>query len=212
MRPVIYPLIILASLITLSACGFRPMASVETRQADNAVLAHELASIDIQTSTAGNQRLLKQRFQAALEDLINPGELTRNDHRYVLQVNLVHAIAPGFINPDGTAQRFLIELRSNFVLTRLADNKIIERGILRRSSSYSNLPNSFFSTYVAEQDTLKRLAEQLAEEYRLKLASLLARPPEEPSPEPSDINNNPLTEGFQLKGSRPDSNVTLPGF
>lgn len=206
-----YYLIILSSLL-LSACGFRPLASVDTRQADNAIISHELASVDIQTHIAGNQRLLKQRFQTKLEDLINPGELTRNDHRYLLQVNLIHTVSPGFINPDGTAQRLLIDLRSNFTLTRKADNKVIERGTLRRSSSYSNPPNSFFSTYVAEQDTLKRLAEQLAEEYRLKLSSVLTRPPEEPSPEQPQNADDPLTEGRRLDGIRSEPAVTLPGF
>lgn len=173
---------LLCSLL-LGACGFEPMAGTNTTSAAGNSLPSELASVAIEAHTNRDQRLLGQQFRIALEDLINPGQLQGTQKHYALRVHLAPLTNPGFIAPDGTAQRFLVNLRSTYELIDLRSNETIERGSLDRNSSYSNLPNSFFSTYVAEQDTLRRLSAQLAEEYRLKLASLITTPPSKPSKE-----------------------------
>ena len=204
MRNTIYLSLILASLIFVSACGFTPMASTTTKSAAGQSLSTELASVDIRANANHDQRLLSQQFRIALEDLINPGQLHGTQKYYALRVHLTPLTSPGFIAPDGTAQRFLVNLRSTYELIDLRNNNTIERGSLNRNSSYSNLPNSFFSTYVAEQDTLKRLTQQLAEEYHLKLASLITSPPETPSNESFEPPEN--------TSIRPESAITVPGF
>lgn len=189
----------------LAACGFKPMASVPaaTSETDKAVLM-EMAAVGVEVSTAHNQRLIGQEFRIALEDLLNPGELVAAQQRYRLRISLNPVTSPGFIAPDGKAQRFLIALRSSFELIDLQTATVIQRGDLFRNSSYSNLPNSYFSTYVAEQDTLKRMAEQLAEEYRMKLASVLTNPPTVPD-EASPMPPEPIV-------GKPESAVTFPGI
>ena len=197
-------LIILSSLL-LAGCGFEPMASTQSKSTSGHALSTELASVRVEVTTSRHdQRLLAQQFRTRLEDLLDPGQLIGGEKQYVLYVNLSPIITPSFIAPDGKAQRFIVNLMSSYQLVRPADNKTIEQGALNRNSSYSNLPNSYFSTYIAEQDTTKRLAEELAEEYRMRLASLITSPPETP--------NKQITQPIIPPSTRPESAVTIPGI
>lgn len=195
------------SLIAFSACGFKPMASKKTdAMIGNHALRHAMASVRIHANTTNDLNLTGQHFRIELEDLINPGERLSDEIKYQLNVNLTRQTIPGFVAPDGKAQRFLVDLRSEFELIDLASGRVIERGKLKRSSSYSNRPNAYFSTYVAEQDTLKRLAGELAEEYRMKLASLLKAPPVEPT---MQIDQK---ENYIPNLPDPNTATPIPGF
>lgn len=199
--------ITLLLIAALAGCGFEPMGAVKQHGAASDSLLGEMAQVSVEVSSNQNKRLLTQHFRITLEDLINPGEQLATQKAYALRINLGSIASPGFIAPDGKAQRFLVNLRSSYSLVRLADGAVIENGQLNRTSSYSNLPNSYFSTYAAEQDTLKRLAGELAEQYRMKLASLLTSPPSTPS--------TPTTQAFgkdDIAGSRPDADITQQGI
>lgn len=161
-----------AGMALLSACGFQPVAATAP-SATETPLAADMAGIRVNISSLPEQRLLGQHFKSELEDLLNPGGASGH-RQYELHVNLGTLVAPGLIAPDGKAQRFLVTLQSSYQLVRLSDNKRISKGTLQRVGSYNNLPNAYFSTYVADQDMLKRLAHALAAEYRLRLASALA--------------------------------------
>ena len=182
--------LVISSIILLAGCGFRPMAAADVATPGGQALSGERASVDIQAQTRRDGRALGQLFRVTLEDLINPGQKRANNQTYQLRVSLSPIVSPGFVAPDGKAQRFIVNLQSGYELRRIADNELIEHGTLSRSSSYSNLPNSYFSTFVAEQDTLKRLTQQLAEEYRFKLASLISNPPAKPSEMPDNFLEN----------------------
>lgn len=161
----------LFSAMLLTACGFEPMAAKTASSPSSPALAQELAAMNIRVSSIPEQRLLAQHFRSSLEDLINPGLAYGSDRLYNLSISLGTIVSPGLIAPDGKAQRFIVNLRSSYVLTRVSDNKLVSKGEVQRVGSYNNLPNAYFSTFVAEQDTLKRLAAELAEEYRMRLAS-----------------------------------------
>ncbi len=184
----------ISALIALTACGFKPMAATYTNAYDDQSLPAAMASVRVEAASTDTQRLLGQNFRIALEDLIDPSGGASTGSAYVLQVSLEPYIQPGLIAPDGKAQRFLVSLNSSYVLKRLSDGAVLDNGRLNRSSSYSNLPNSYFSTYIAEQDTIKRMSKELAEQYRMKLASILASLPSEPgeiAPSPPPIYIRP---------------------
>jgi hypothetical protein len=167
--------------LLLAACGFKPIAATSTKSYENQQLGEAIASVNVQATGPVNAKLLGQNFRIALEDLINPGGMNSTGSAYGLEVSLDSLTQPNLIAPDGKAQRFLVYLNSTYTLTRYSDGKVLENGKLNRSGSYSNLPNSYYSTYIAEQDTIKRLTKELAEQYRMKLASILTAPPKEPT-------------------------------
>lgn len=171
-----YYLIILSSFL-FAACGFEPMAAKSTQAYNQQALPEVLSAVQVTVSSPENLRTLSQQFRIDLEDLINPAGSDRQK-AYLLEVWLNPYIQPGLITPDGKAQRYLVSFNSSYTLSRFSDGKILENGNVTRNSSYSNLPNSYYSTYIAEQDTLKRLSKELAEQYRMKLASVLSAPPE----------------------------------
>lgn len=193
---------ICASLIclALTACGFEPMAGQSTKAYEGQALPSALASVNIIANGPDEMRMIAQDFRIALEDLINPGGNNSNGSDYRLEVSLAPTTQPGLIAPDGKAQRYIVRLDSSFSLSRNSDGKVIENGKLSRSSSYSNQPNSYFSTYIAEQDTIKRLNKELAEQYRMKLASLLTSPPSKPSKAPTIEKYTPYQRNEQPAG------------
>lgn len=189
-------------ICVLSACGFEPMAGQSTQSYDQQALPAALARVTIQAKSPESMRMIGQQFRIDLEDLINPSG-SEAAKEYILDVSLAPIVQPGFITPDGKAQRFLVFLQSSYTLTRLSDGKLLESGNMRRNSSYSNLPNSYYSTYIAEQDTIKRLSKELAEQYRMKLASVLSSPPKTPG---NVLPNTPpplMTEPDQVIGLPP---------
>lgn len=195
--------LIYSSLICLTACGFEPMASNSTSSYRNDAMPSALAHVAIVADTPADKRLIGEEFRIRLEDLIRPGQSLQTAD-YTLTVSLNPITSPGLIAPDGKAQRYLVSLNSTYRLNN-SDGRMIEQGNLSRNSSYSNLPNSYYSTYVAEQDTLKRLSQELAEQYRMKLASLLASPPKTPS-------ELPKTAPPTLQTIDPTATFGLPGI
>lgn len=142
----------------------------------NAVLAEQLARIEVVVAATSDQRLLAQHFRSKLEDLLNPGEQLGRQKSYRLNINLGTVVSPGLIAPDGKAQRFTVNLQSSYTLTQTAKSQVIDSGAAQRVGSYNNPPNAYFSTFVAEQDALKRLATALAKDYQMKLAAALVKP------------------------------------
>lgn len=119
-------------------------------------------------------RRLSQQLRADLEDKLNPSGAVPAHPSYSLSLTLKSSAAAIGVARDGTVSRYNVYLDSEYILTRLADNKEMTKGNLRHVSSYNNLSNQYFSTYVAEQDALKRGLTELSELYRQRLSPFLA--------------------------------------
>lgn len=153
-------------LLLLTACGFTPLHS----EAYRAQTADSLAAIDVQAGTTRIGQLLK----AEINDGINPEALAQ-PKQYVLAINLLEYEVALFINPDGTSSRGDVEYHSSYVLTRIGDNKIVDRGQIKRVSSYNTSEAADYSSYVSEEDARRRGIVELAQDYKLRLANLVPR-------------------------------------
>lgn len=147
--------------LCLASCGFTPMYGKNNEHTPASV---ELEKISITTGRGSLAALLK----AELEKDLNPSGHSGVSKAYTLQAGLSQEKIPVVINPDASVNRFNINLNSPYVLTRSADGTIIKKGTLRKILSY-NVVDSDFSTYVSEQDVVRRGIEELSEDYRLML-------------------------------------------
>jgi len=159
-------ILIVAALLALTACGFRPVHG----QAYQSEQTANLAAVSVQV----NKTRMGQLLEAEIADGINP-DAHRNEKLYRLSINVTERDIYLFINPDGTAGRGDVELDSAYTLTRLIDGKILQRGKIKRVGSYNISETADYATFVSEEDARKRAVIELAQDYRLRLGNLLAR-------------------------------------
>lgn len=159
-------LLIIACLLSLTACGFQPVYSREYR----AEQEFDLSAIRVEV----NNTRLGQLLKAEIERGINP------DHEiaeklYTLKINITQRDVYLFVNPDGTSSRGDIDYRSSYVLRRVIDGKVVKTGWLKRVSSYNLTLNADYASYVSEQDARKRGIVELAQDYRLRMNNIMAQ-------------------------------------
>lgn len=150
-------------LLIVSGCGFQPMYGARYQNSLSAGIA-----IEAPKDAAG------QQFQQDLEDQLNPEGVPPRP-KYRLNVQLTYASGAIGVARDGTVSRFNVTMNSSFVLTRISDNVVVERGDIHHVSSYNNQANQYFSTYVSERDSIKRGITELAGLYRQRIGALLVK-------------------------------------
>lgn len=148
-------------------CGFQPMYGDNSVFAQNTPLSGNLI-IDPIRGREG------QIFVAALEDRLNPEGLKSASPEYRLQISLTKTLTPTVVNSEGTIQRYDVRFITKYTLTHIADGKVLISSTMSRTGSYNVTINANFSTYEAEQDTIQRTLEELAEEYAIRLAGYFA--------------------------------------
>ncbi|MBX9726777.1 MAG: hypothetical protein K2X09_05890 [Rickettsiales bacterium] len=163
-------------VLFLSACGFQPLHG----QAYRETLTVDLSSVGVNvvgssiaaTSRSVLPRRYAQLLKAQIEDKANPRNVP-SEKRYMLDVSFTENDLALFVNPDGTASRGDLNYASNYSLKRLSDGKIVASGSILRISSYNSSPTADFASYVSIEDARKRGINELAEDYTLRLATLL---------------------------------------
>lgn len=151
----------------MAACGFSPMYGKQQR--DSSVL---LAGVKIDPIEGRTGQL----FKAELEDRLNPGGVVPSNPAFRLNVVLTSTANPIGVARDGTISRYNVYLDSKYELYRIHDGKKVAAGQLRQVSSYNNLSNAYFSTYISSVDAISRGVTELAETYRLRLSAYLSNP------------------------------------
>jgi LPS-assembly lipoprotein len=160
--------------LSLAACGFHPLYGAAATAAPESEL---LAGVSIDTIPGR----LGQLFKSTLEDRLHPSGAIPPSPDYRLSVKLDHVNIPISVARDGTVSRYNIHFNSEYVLYRTRDQQPVTSGRLSYITSYNNLTNVYFSTYVSEQDAQKRGVVALAELYRQRLATYLDKgAPQEP--------------------------------
>ncbi|NCY25846.1 MAG: hypothetical protein EBX37_13665 [Alphaproteobacteria bacterium] len=167
MKPALRLLLLAVLPLVLASCGFEPMYG-KRATASSGSGSHAMAGVAI----APLPGRIGQIFKTSLEDLLNPSGAQANPS-YRLKATLNHIIVPVSVARDGTVSRFNINFTSEYVLLRTADDHPVTSGTLTYVTSYNNLANSYYSTYIAEQDAMKRGTAALAELYRQRLAVYL---------------------------------------
>lgn len=156
--------LILTALLALAACGFKPVHSQSYRAEQDA----SLASVEV---VVNNSRL-GQLLKAEIERGVNP-DYQRSEKLYTLFVTLSERDVYLFINPDGTAGRGDVLFNSSYTLQRTLDSKQVANGTLNRTASYNISETADYATYVSEEDARKRGIIELANDYKLRLVSLM---------------------------------------
>jgi hypothetical protein len=161
------------SLLLLASCGFQPMYGRHQESEADSALRAGIKVDHVTSSSAGvSHSRVAQLFKANLEDQLNPGGASGNA-AYRLAVTLTSRASPIGVDPAGTVSRYNVFMNSNYVLYRNSDGVRMTSGTLTHVSSYNNITGAYFSTYISEQDALKRGIEELAQLYRQRMASFI---------------------------------------
>jgi LPS-assembly lipoprotein len=154
-------------LLWLAACGFQPLYSKNKPETGGALLSG--IQIDPVSGRPG------QLFTAELEDQLNPGGRVLANPTYRLVATLTLREAGIGVARDGTVSRYNVYLDSNYQLIRIADKQLMTSGSLHHVSSYNNILNQYYSTYVAQEDAYKRGVTELAQLFRERLGAYLTQ-------------------------------------
>ena len=152
--------------LLLASCGFTPVYG--GRQSGGGLSEH-LAAIEISVP----KDRWTQQLRAEMEDRFNPDARPANV-AYRLEVSLSTKLIPAVVEDDGTISRYHVELVSPYLLKSAADGTELKRGTLRRFTSY-NVSEADFASFTSQTDAFRRGVEELAEEYRLRLAAHFTR-------------------------------------
>ena len=151
---------LLAALVLLEACGFRPLyGSRETGAA-----AAELAAVEIKPIS----ERVGQQLHNLLLDRINPRGRPGNP-RYILKITLTQGIERLAVRKTAFSTRANLRLTATFSLAPAGGGEALVSGIILAISSY-NILNSEFATLTSEKDARSRATGQLAEDIRTRLA------------------------------------------
>jgi hypothetical protein len=130
------------------------------------------STISSSTSTGVLPRRYAELLTAEIEDQVNPSG-TQTEKLFRLTITYTELDAPQFVKPDGTASRGDLIYSSTYTLTRMADAKPVASGSLQRVSSYNTSTNADYASYVSIEDARQRGIVGLAQDYKLRLATLL---------------------------------------
>ncbi len=156
----------LLPVLFLTACGFKAVYGQQVNESGTTNSA-QLASIRIDHM----DERTGQEFKEDLEDQLNPGGFISAAPSYRLHVTLTTVEGAIGTSRDGTVSRYNVYLNSSYALFRIADNVQVTGGTLNHVSSYNNVINAYFSTYISDQDATKRGIAELAEIYRARLSA-----------------------------------------
>lgn len=195
--------LLLTSMLILSACGFEPLQG----QAYRAKLSVDLSAVTVNVAgtslNAGNvntvtiPRRYGELLKAEIEDNVNPKSVA-SSKQFALDIAFTESDISLFVNADGTASRGDLNYTSTYTIRRFADSKPVASGTIRRISSYNSSPTADFASYVSIEDARKRGMMELAQDYKLRLASLLPTLNSvdataiEPKPEAPDLELQPV--------------------
>lgn len=164
--------------LTLASCGFEPLHS-EAYRASQAVDLSSIRVLAVGSTTenavavANNMdRRYSELLTAEIEGQVNPTSLAA-EKLYTLAITFNELDAASFVKPDGTASRGDLNYTSTYTITRLRDAKTVASGTIQRVSTYNTSPSADYASYVSIEDARKRGILELAQDYKLRLASLL---------------------------------------
>jgi hypothetical protein len=159
-------LFLISLCVMLASCGFEPLHGRKYRQEQRL----DLSEVEIHVDNSRRGQLL----EAEIRDAVNP-DYQAATKLYRLQISLRETEIALFIRQDGTSSRGDIILNSNYTLTRIADGEVVDTNTITRSASFNSSESADYASYVSEEDARKRAVVELAQDYKLRLANLLAR-------------------------------------
>jgi LPS-assembly lipoprotein len=157
----------------LAACGFEPLYG---DRSDGPNVADELGKTYL-LPIADRQGQVLYNY---LRDRIVPrGQPERP--KYVLSVILVESVSGAVVRRDATASRNNLTLTATYTLQDAASKQVLTRGQAQAVGSY-NVRTDPYPTLVAELDVRTRVARDLSDEIRNRLAVYMLDPTVPPPP------------------------------
>lgn len=138
------------------SCGFKPVHAKTENNYQNQLVT-ELSSVQIADISGREGQLLKYK----LADLLNPDSATSYP-KYKLEISLSSSTENLGIQENLRVTRYNVSLTADYKLIALENNQIIDQGKTKVKSSY-NRTSSEFSTFVADEDSSEKAAEELAQ-------------------------------------------------
>lgn len=167
---------LLGGLLVLAGCGFTPLHGQHYRDTLSVDLSSVRVGVTGSAVTVTGSSIIPRRYiellKSEIEDSSNPQGLA-SEKLFALTITFFESDVALFVNPDGTASRGDLVYTSSYGVTRLSDGKPVASGSIRRVSSYNSSPTADFASYVSIEDARKRGIRELAEDYKLRLATLL---------------------------------------
>jgi len=152
------------SIFFIQACGFTPVYKKNGDQ--DSAISKSLQSIEVSKIGRG---IKGQQLQAKLEDLFNPTRVS-NTKEYSLSIKLSQDKEAQLIRKIRDIDRYNIVLIGDFILKNKATNEEIYKGKSKIISGY-NVVDSDFATLSAEEDTIRRITDELAKDINFKIAN-----------------------------------------
>lgn len=166
------------AMLCMAACGFQPLQGQAYRSSLTADLSSIAVSVSGSSLNNGNTnavtipRRYGELLKAEIEDSVNP-KAAQSTKQFDLTISFTESDISLFVNPDGTASRGNLDYLTSYSLRRIVDGKVVASGSIRRVSSYNSSPTADFASYISIEDARKRAMQELAQDYKLRLAALL---------------------------------------
>lgn len=149
----------------LAGCGFQPVY-MPTTSGKPGVAERELAAIDVAIIPDRPGQLLRQALQ---EHFSSDGG---QPHRYGLGVSFWIAGEAVGIQTDNTATRIRLTGIANWTLTSLDPSRTkLTSGSARSLDGYNMFDQQYFAATMENEQVQKRIAEALADQVTLQLAT-----------------------------------------
>ena len=159
---------VMAMAAMVSGCGFHPVYAV---RGTSSPARHELGLIDVALLPDRPGQLLRQALQ---QRLANPGEALAK--RYQLSVGYGIAAEAIGVQQDTTATRIRQSATATWSLKMLDPaNTLVTSGSARALDGLNVIDQQYFEADLAGEATQRRLADAIANQITLQLASYFAR-------------------------------------
>ena len=156
-------LLILMLSLALPGCGFKPMYGENTTSTAPSVM-DRMAAIDIRPIPDR----LGQVVRNELVDAITPGG-TAGAPIYELALKVGEEREDVGIRQNASATRANYRMSAKFELREIASDKVVLTGTTWAETAF-DIVQQDYPTVIAQQDAQKRLAVELAEEIRTRIA------------------------------------------
>ncbi|WP_417822870.1 LPS assembly lipoprotein LptE [Thalassospira lucentensis] len=160
----LFPVITLVALMSLSACGFRPLYA-EDRSGQSTTT--DMSQVEV---TLINDRVGQITRNLLIETLTPRGQVA--NPAYTLDVKVSESTSEQGFTKDNEATIANYLLEATYQLTRKSDATLLRKGTVRSRTSY-NIVDSDFASLEAEKaarrDTARNLAQQIANQVAVGL-------------------------------------------
>jgi LPS-assembly lipoprotein len=161
-------LLVLMLCLALPACGFRPMYGAASTPGSPAVM-EKLASVDVRPIPDR----LGQVVRNELIEAINPAGAPANP-AYELALLVGEEREDVGLRENASSTRANYRMSARFELRETATDKVVLQGTTWAETAF-DIVQQDYPTVIAQQDAQQRLAVDLAEEIRTRLAVFFDR-------------------------------------